>query len=94
MSYCCIDGNILWIYNSRLYNVEFSFVKVCIHLSGGPCIWFFFCPVPGHSLEYLRHPRRPFSGLMRGQFEVCVVGISMFWSCVRLQATLRESQVS
>ena len=25
-------------YNNRLYNVEFSFVKVCIHFFGGPCI--------------------------------------------------------
>ena len=38
ISYCCVDGNILYICNNRLYNVEFSFVKVCIHFFGGPCI--------------------------------------------------------
>jgi len=57
-------------------------------------MWFFSCPVAGHSLVYLRHPRRPGSGLMRGQSEVCVVRISMFSRCVRLQATLRETQAS
>ena len=25
-------------YNNRLYNVEVSFVKLCIHFFGGPCI--------------------------------------------------------
>ena len=28
----------LQIYNNRLYNVEFSFVKVCIRFFGGPYI--------------------------------------------------------
>ena len=57
-------------------------------------MWLFSCPVSGHSLVYLRHPRRPGSGFMRGKFEVCIVRIYMFSRCVRLQATLRESQAS
>ena len=29
----------LQIYSNRLYNVKFSFVKLCIHFFGGPCIY-------------------------------------------------------
>ena len=44
------------IYNNRLYNVDFSFVKVCIHFFGGPCI---LIPLSTLSSVFYRHcPQR------------------------------------
>ena len=42
ISCCCVDGNTLQIYNNWLYNVEFSFIKVCIHFLADPVYIYIF----------------------------------------------------